>query len=47
MRGQTIFDGGFGHEIRFERGGKGSTEGKSQKQQLKAKIPYTVIMLAN
>ena len=46
VRGQTIFDGGFGHEIRFEHGGKGSTEGKSQKKQ-KSKVPYTVIMLAN
>src|SRR5208337_1637895 len=25
VRGRTILDGGMGHEIRFERGGKGST----------------------
>ncbi len=49
VRGQTILDGGMGHEIRFEHSGKGSKEGKSQKQkqQQKSKVPYTVIMLAN
>jgi len=47
VRGQTILDGGFGHEIRFERGGKGSPEGKSPKKQQKANVPYTVNMLAN
>jgi hypothetical protein len=47
VRGQTIFDGGLGHEIRFEHGGKGSTESKSPKKKQKAKVPYTVIMLAN
>jgi hypothetical protein len=47
VRGQTIFDGGLGHEIRFEHGGKGSTESKSPKKKQQAKVPYTVIMLAN
>ncbi|MGZ3318544.1 MAG: hypothetical protein ACXU95_14735, partial [Isosphaeraceae bacterium] len=31
--------------VQFERSGKGSKKGKSQKQ--KSKVPYTVIMLAN
>ena len=45
VRGQSIHDGGLGREIRFERSGKGSKKGKSQKQ--KSKVPYTAIMLAN
>ena len=47
VRGQAILDGGMGHEIRFEHGGKGSTESKSPKKNQKAKVPYTVIVLAN
>jgi hypothetical protein len=47
VRGQTILDGGMGHEIRFEHGGKGSIEDKSSKKKQKAKVPYTVIKLAN
>ena len=47
VRGQTILDGGMGHEIRFEHGGKASAESKSPKKKQKAKTPYTVITLAN
>ncbi len=47
VRGQTIVDGGLGHEIRFEHSGKGSTESKSPKKKLNAKVPYLVITLAN
>ncbi len=46
VRGQTIVDGGLGHEIRFEHG-KGSTESKSPKKKQNAKAPYIVITLAN
>jgi len=46
VRGQTLVDGGMGHEIRFEHAGKGSTESKSPKKKQKA-APYTVITLAN
>ena len=47
VRGKTIHDGGLGREIRFEHGGKRSSDGKSPKKQQKSKVPYTVIMLAN
>jgi hypothetical protein len=47
VRDQTIYDGGLGREIRFEHGGKKSTDGKSQKKQPKSNVPYTVIMLAD
>jgi hypothetical protein len=45
VRGQTIFDGGMGHEIRFEHG-KASTESKSPKKKQNAKVAYIVITLA-
>ena len=47
VRGQSIYDGGLGREIRFEHGGKKSTDGKSQKKPQKSKVPYMVIMLAD
>ncbi len=47
VRGQTILDGGMGHEIRFEHSGKGSTESKSPKKKQKDRPAYTVITLAN
>ena len=45
--GRRSTTGGFEREIRFERGGKGSREGESQKRQQKSKVPHTVIVLAN